>query len=360
MGSATSSIVPVDWNEKKGEVVWLDNAQIPWKEAYVSTKSIDRLALAIKKLEIRGAPVLGEAGAFGIALAANNAPDSKEEILRSVKSAAEILVKTRPTAVNLAWGINRLVKVVEVECGKDTTPRRIKLIAIHEAQHVRAENVAANARIGEFGKSLIHDGDVIMTVCNAGVLACDGIGTATAPLRAAWAEGKRFEVIATETRPLLQGSRLTAWELDRDGIPVRVVTDNAAAHVMKEYKVTKVLAGADRIVSTGHVFNKIGTFSLAILAHHFGNVEFYVAAPTSTIDPVTKWDQVRIEQRDPNEVKSVMGKVTIAPEHVGAINPAFDCTPPELITGIITELGIARAPYEKSLKSLISKEGSMV
>jgi eIF-2B alpha/beta/delta-like uncharacterized protein len=357
--NASTKIVPITWDDAKGEIVWLDNAQIPWKEVYVSSKDIGRLATAIKGLEIRGAPVLGEAGAYGIALAAGNAPNSADAILKSVKDNADTLVKTRPTAVNLAWGINKIVKAVESAVSRGESPTRIKEIALKEAKKVQSENIAATMKIGKFGKDLINDGDVLMTVCNAGALACDGLGTSTAPLRAAWAEGKRFKVLVTYTAPLYQGARLTAWELQKDGIPIKVITDNATGHLIREEKVTAAWAGADRILANGNVYNKIGTYNLGILLKHH-NGKLYVAAPTSTIDPVTKVEDVRIEQRDQDEVRTIMGKVRIVPEGVETLNPAFDRTPPELVSAIVTELGIARAPYDKSIAELVAKEGSMV
>jgi methylthioribose-1-phosphate isomerase len=354
-----SKIVPISWLDDSKEIRWLDNTKIPLETSYESTKDPNRLALAIKRLEIRGAPVLGEAGAYGVALAINIAKGSQSEIINYTNKIAEMLVNTRPTAVNLSWGINYVLNEVNNAYKRGIGVDELKELAILTAKRVQSDNIEATYKIGEYGKSLIEDGDVIMTVCNAGALACDGIGTATAPLRAAWAEGKSFEVIATETRPLLQGSRLTAWELNVDGIPTRVITDNAAAHIMERNGVTKVFAGADRILSNGIVYNKIGTFGLSILARYFKNIGFHVCAPTSTIDFKSKESDVKIEQRNESEVKIVMEKVKIAPDSVGAINPAFDRTPPELISSIITELGIAKYPYNESLLKLFSNSKNM-
>lgn len=214
------------------------------------------------------------------------------------------------------------------------------------------------------GKHLIKDGDVLVTVCNAGTLACDGLGTSTAPMRAAWADGVKFDVLATYTAPLYQGTRLTAWELHKDGIPVKVITDNMAGHLMREEKATAVWAGADRILGnrseeSGTVYNKIGTFGLSLMAHELG-VKMYVAAPTSTIDPATTVKGVKIEQRKPEEVETVLGKIRVVPEGVGVLNPAFDRTPPSHVSAIVTELGIATSPYNISIPAILSKEGSMV
>jgi eIF-2B alpha/beta/delta-like uncharacterized protein len=358
MEAKYTKIVPIRWDDAKGEVVWLDNSQIPWKEVIVSSKDVNRLAAAIKSLEVRGAPVLGEAGAYGVALAANNSPNSSDEILKNAKDAGDLLFKTRPTAVNLGWGIRKIVDVIQKAHDSGAKPTELKEAAIKAAQKIQDENIAASFKMGEIGKSLINDGDVLMTVCNAGALACDGLGTATAPLRAAWADGKRFKVLVTYTAPLYQGARLTAWELHKDGIPIKVITDNATGHLIREEKVTAAWAGADRILADGNVYNKIGTYNLAILLkHHGGNL--YVAAPTSTIDPVTKIEGVRIEQRNQEEVRTIMGKVNIVPDGVETINPAFDRTPPELVSAIVTELGIARAPYKESIAKLLSMEGSM-
>ena len=354
-----SKIVPINWLDDLKEIRWLDNTKIPIETSYESTKDPNRLALAIKRLEIRGAPVLGEAGAYGVALAINIAEGSPSEIISYTNKTAEMLANTRPTAVNLSWGINHVLNEINNAYKRGTNINELRELAIVIAKKVQFENIEATYKIGEYGKSLIEDGDVIMTVCNAGVLACDGIGTATAPLRAAWADGKKFEVIATETRPLLQGSRLTAWELNVDGIPTRVITDNAAAHIMERNGVTKVFAGADRILSNGVVYNKIGTFGLSILAHYFKNIGFYVCAPTSTIDFKSKESDVKIEQRHESEVKVVMEKVKIAPDSVGAINPAFDRTPPNLVSSIITELGIAKYPYTNSILKLLSNPKNM-
>ena len=358
MRAASTKIRPIWWDDLKKEVVWLDNSQIPWKESYHSTKSIARLCLAIKSLQIRGAPILGEAGAYGVALAACNSPDSRASILRNARAHGAVISSTRPTAVNLSWGVNRIISALQSAYDSGSGAAEMKSIAVFEAKRLQRDNISATIKIGENGKRLINDGDVLMTVCNAGTLACDGIGTSTAPIRAAWAEGKRFRVLVTYTAPLYQGARLTAWELHKDGIPLSVITDNAAGHLIREEKVTAVWAGADRILLDGTVYNKIGTYALGVLMdYHCGKL--YVAAPTSTIDPRSRVSDVRIEQRDQEEVRRLLGKVEVVPRGVGAMNPVFDRTPPELVSAIITELGVARAPYNKSIKKLLSMAGSM-
>ncbi len=352
MTDASTNVVPIRWDDEKDEIVWLDNSQIPWKEVYVSSKDIPRLVSAIRTLQIRGAPILGEAGAYGVALAANNSPDHRDDILKNVKVQGEIIASTRPTAVNLSWGVRQIVLAVQGAYDKGARPSEMKDIAIKEAKRLQSENIAATLRIGENGKRLIHDGDVLMTVCNAGTLACDGIGTATAPMRAAWADGIRFSVLVTYTAPLYQGARLTAWELHKDSIPLKVITDNATGHLIREEKVTAAWAGADRILADGNVYNKIGTYNLGILMkYHAGKL--YVAAPTSTIDISSKISDVKIEQRSQDEVRNIMGKVSIVPDGVETLNPAFDRTPPELISAIVTESGIASAPYTSSISKLL-------
>lgn len=359
MSYASTSVLPIKWDDSKEELVWLDCSQLPLNEIYHSTKDINRVADAIKTLEIRGAPILGETGAYGIALAANSSSNSRDDLLRNVREAADTLVKTRPTAVNLSWGINKVVKRIDELFNEGMDADAIKKEAVRTAKRIQSENIAATYKIGEAGKNLINDGDVLVTVCNAGTLAIDGIGSATAPMRAAWAEGKRFRVLVTYTAPLYQGARLTAWELHKDGIPLKVITDNATGHLIREEGVTAAWAGADRILADGNVFNKIGTFNLGVILNYLCG-KLYVAAPSSTIDPKTKAKDVKIEQRSQEEVRNVMGKAVIVPEGVETLNPAFDRTPPELVSAIVTELGIARAPYLESIKGLLSKEGSMI
>ncbi len=359
-----TSIVPIRWNDGRGEIVWLDNTQIPWKELYNSTKDLDRLIKAIQALEIRGAPILGEAGAYGTAMIANNTAGTPDQILKNIDKMGKRLAEARPTAVNLSWGVHKVQEAVKAAVERGESSDAIKELAVSTAKRVQEDNIAATHRIGEAGKHLVHDGDVLVTVCNAGTLACDGIGTSTAPLRAAWADGIRFKTLVAYTAPLYQGARLTAWELHKDGIPVNVITDNMAGHLMHEERATAVWAGADRILcnksdESGTVYNKIGTYGLALMANSLRqegtDVKMYVAAPTSTIDTKGTVADVRIEQRKPYEVEYLFNGTRIVPEGVGVLNPAFDRTPPNLVSAIVTELGVAEFPYDRSLKGFIEQ-----
>lgn len=364
MSNVSTSVVPIRWDDGKGEIVWLDNTRIPWEEVNVSSKSLDRLITAIQRLEIRGAPILGEAGAYGTAMIANNSPDSKEAILKNVMEHGKLLAEARPTAVNLSWGVRQIQDLIKDEIERGASPKELKETAIRAAKKIQEDNIAATHKMGQAGKHLIHDGDVLVTVCNAGTLACDGLGTSTAPLRAAWADGVRFTVLTTYTAPLYQGARLTAWELHKDGIPVEVIADNMEGHLMREKKATAVWAGADRILGnyseeSGTVYNKIGTFQLSLIAAALG-AKMYVAAPTSTIDPVHTIADVKIEQRKPEEVQTLLGGTTVVPKGVNVLNPAFDWTPPGNVSAIVTELGVAVAPYSVSIPKLLALPGSMV
>lgn len=364
MSEVLSKVVPLRWDDEKAEIVWLDNSRIPWEERYTSSKDLSRLIKAIQSLEIRGAPILGEVGAYGTAMVANNSPDSKEDMMRNVREYGDTLAAARPTAINLSWGVKSIQEIVRTGLERGTPPKEMKQVAISAAKRIQQDNINATQRIGQNGKSLIRDGDVLITVCNAGTLACDGIGTSTAPMRAAWADGIRFRVLATYTAPLYQGARLTAWELHKDGIPVQVITDNMSGHLMREEKAMAVWAGADRILAgtteeSGTVYNKIGTFGLALMAHELG-AQMYVAAPTSTMDPVHAISEVKIEQRKPDEVETLFGGITIVPKGVGVMNPAFDRTPPSYISAIVTEIGIARSPYNVSIPKQLALPESMV
>ncbi len=364
MSAVSTNVIPIKWNDATEEIVWLDNSQIPWEEKYISSRDLRRLIKAIQSLEIRGAPILGEAGAYGTAMIVNNSLNSNNDILQNVVQKGDILAASRPTAVNLGWGVKMIQDSVKKAIDEGKNPSEVKKIALDSAKKIQENNIKATYEIGENGKELIHDGDVIMTVCNAGTLACDGLGTSTAPLRAAWVAGIQFRVLATYTAPLYQGARLTAWELHKDNIPVQVITDNMAGHLMREEKATAVWAGADRILGnssdeSGTVYNKIGTFGLALMAKELG-VKMYVAAPTSTIDPSSKVADVRIEQRKASEVETLFGSTTIVPKGVGVLNPAFDRTPPEYVSAIITEIGIVREPYAESIPDLLKDPKSMI
>ncbi|MHA1506562.1 MAG: S-methyl-5-thioribose-1-phosphate isomerase [Candidatus Asgardarchaeia archaeon] len=340
---------------EENKVVMIDQNLLPTELKELECRTYKEVAEAIRTMKIRGAPAIGVAAAMGIALAAiNSKAKSKEELLNDVKKAADELRSTRPTAVNLFWAIERMLKCVDVEESIEGIKERL----LKEALKMAEEDVDTNMKIGEFGKNLIEDGDRILTHCNAGSLATVYYGTALGVIRAAFEEGKKIEVFADETRPKLQGARLTAFELSYDGIPVTVITDNMAGYLMSKGMIDKVIVGADRILRTGHVINKIGTYSLAILAKYHG-IPFYVAAPTSTFDLKSELKDVIIEERDPREVTHING-VRIVPEGVKVMNPAFDITPPELLSAIITEKGILKKPYEKSIGGLFSSDQSFL
>ena len=271
---------------------------------------------------------------------------TKEELLSDLEQAKKILQETRPTAVNLAWGLERIMQMAKK--GKDAS--EIKQSVVNEAKKMAEEDVEVNMRMGKYGAQLFSDNDTIMTHCNAGALATVAYGTALGVIRATKESGKKIKVIATETRPVMQGSRLTVFELKHDGIDVSLIPDTAVGYAMVQGLVSKVIVGADRILHTGHVYNKIGTYQIAMIAKQH-KIPFYVAAPLSTFDLKSKPKDVIIEQRKASEVTSIAGKKT-APDDINVINPAFDMTPPELITGIITEEGIIKPPLEESIKKL--------
>ena len=344
-------IVPVEWNE--GRVRWLDVTRLPWEERVQETTSVERLAEAIRKLEIRGAPAIGVAAALGVAMAAYSACGSLSDVVSAAERAIEVLSRTRPTAFNLFWALDRMKGTLED--AKNECPERLKERLVEEALRIQLEDIETNLKIGEHGERLIESGDTILTHCNAGALATSGYGTALGIIRSAWRKGKEIRVIVTETRPLLQGARLTAWELKREGIPFKLIVDSAVGYVMSENMVDKVVVGADRILLSGHVANKIGTYTIALVAHAHKK-PFYVAAPTSTIDPKSRVGGFKIELRGEEEVLTVLGKLRLAPEGVDAINPAFDITPPELIHAIITEKGIVGRPLSENLAKIVGQK----
>ncbi len=317
----------------------IDQTRLPREQVFVTCRTYLEVADAIKTMVIRGAPAIGVAAAMGVALGVQAGAD--------FETVCSTLAATRPTAVNLFWGIERMRRLYGSLNGEDRTRRMIQ-----EAQQIRLEDIAICQAIGKNGAELVPDGKTVLTHCNAGALATAGYGTALGVIRAAISAGKKIDVMADETRPFLQGSRLTAWELQHDGIPVKLITDNMAGHFLHSGRIGCVVVGADRIAANGDVANKIGTYSVAVLAKENG-VPFYVAAPISTLDLTLKsGDLIPIEQRASSEVTHVYG-VPIAPEDIGVENPAFDVTPARYVTAIITERGIARAPYEESLKSLL-------
>lgn len=297
---------------------------------------------------VRGAPAIGVSAAFGLALAAQQSKaKTLPELMRDLDSAFKVLQATRPTAVNLFWALQRVMGKGK----RAKTLEEAKRVILNEALKMAQEDIETNRKIGAHGLKLFRDGDMVLTHCNAGSLATVAYGTALGVIRAARDSGKRLGVIATETRPVMQGSRLTAFELLHDGIDVSLITDTAVGHMMAIGAVNHVIVGADRVLRTGHVFNKIGTYQVAILASKH-NVPFYVAAPLSTFDFESTPEDVIIEDRSVDEVVKV-GKRRIAPKGVRVFNPAFDMTPPELITGIITEKGVLNPPFSKNLKSLL-------
>ena len=345
---------PVDLVGDK--VRWLDTRFVPWEELWRETTDYRRLAKAIKDMEIRGAPAIGVAAGFGMALAAiHSKARSVEELLKDLEEAKEVLSKTRPTAVNLFWALDRVMKKAKEVAERTNSADEVREAVVEEAKAIQREDIEMNMKMGKIGAKLLESGDVVLTHCNTGSLATAGYGTALGVIRAAWEEGKEVKVIATETRPVDQGARLTVWELKRDGIPVKLISDTMVGYVMSKGMVDKVILGADRILLSGHFANKIGTYQIAVLAKHH-NVPFYTVAPTSTIDPKTTLDQLVIEQRDPEEVRRCpypYQKVYVTVPDVEVLNPAFDVTPPELVTAIITEKGIAYPPYYVSLKKIL-------
>jgi len=331
----------------------IDQTVLPHEKKYIRCYTCNDVAQAIKDMIVRGAPAIGVSAAYGLVLgAAEYKSDDIEGFINHIEAAAETLRKTRPTAVNLFWAIQRMLKVVRDN--KDKPVDDIKDMMLNEANNMAQEDIEINRRIGRWGQELIKDGDVILTHCNAGALATVGYGTALGVIRAAHEAGKNISVFADETRPYLQGARLTAWELMEDGIPVTLITDNMAGYFMKNGTITAVIVGADRIAANGDVANKIGTYSLAVLAKE-NDIPFYVAAPVSTLDlSLESGQHIPIEERDEREVTHI-GGIRVAPYGVKVANPAFDVTPHIYVTAIITELGVVYPPYCENLKKLIKK-----
>jgi methylthioribose-1-phosphate isomerase len=334
-----SIVQSVRWGDRG--VVIIDQRLLPEQCVERELTSLDDVCEAIRTLAVRGAPAIGIAGAMGLVTSLPSR-GRREEFMTALTKNAETIRATRPTAVNLPWALSRMVKVAEQTPGDAETLRRR---LFDEASAIHAEDRAMCRAIGEHGVTLIGPDARILTHCNTGALATGGIGTALAPIYLAAERGLRPQVFADETRPLLQGSRLTAWELSQANIPVTILGDSAAASLMREKSIDLVIVGADRIASNGDVANKIGTYSLAIAAKHHG-IPFYVAAPSSTIDPATaRGSDIHIEMRHPDELRRLAGAV-VAPPGVAAYNPAFDVTPAGLIEGIVTDRGLFRAPYD--------------
>ncbi len=345
--SSPSAIVPIARDEE-GRVVLLDQTRLPTEEVHQAYDTAEGVADAIRTMVVRGAPAIGVTAAMGLALGARRLPDGSD-LSEGFAGLCELMAGTRPTAVNLFWAIERMQRLVARFEGE----RAALFDALdEEAQRILDEDIAINRAMGRHGAELIPDGARILTHCNAGTLATAGYGTALGVIRAAVEAGKRVHVYADETRPFLQGSRLTAWELMHDRIPVTLIADNAAGHLMQHGEIDLAVVGTDRTVANGDVANKIGTYQVAVLCHRHG-LPFYVAAPTSTVDlAIATGADIPIEERSPAEVRTVFGK-PVAPLDVPVRNPAFDVTPAELVTAIITERGVARAPYGASLEALL-------
>jgi len=341
-------IQTLEWTDSG--VRFIDQTRLPTEEVYVVCTTHEQVAEVIRNMVVRGAPAIGVAAAMGIALGVKNSKAASiGELERDLDQICEVISKTRPTAVNLFWAVRRMRQKFE---SLRTHPlAQVKQGLIEESKRMHAEDIAANQAMGRHGAALMPAGGGVLTHCNAGALATCGYGTALGVVRAAFEQGKKIHVYADETRPFLQGSRLTAWELMKDGIPTTVISDNMAGAMMKQGKISAVVVGADRIAANGDVANKIGTYTVAVLAREHG-IPFYVAAPFSTIDLATPdGSRIPIEQRNPAEVSHIAGK-RMVPDGVAIENPAFDVTPASYVTAIITERGIARAPYEESLQKL--------
>ena len=348
------SLRTIWWSSENRAIGVIDQTLLPERLETIEVELVDELCEAIISLRVRGAPALGAAGAYGVALAAaRSAATDPAALLREIEKAAEVIRAARPTAVNLSWGVDRVLRALDkIRESATSDADGIRAAALAEAELIAEEDLAINRALGDVGASLLEDGDVVLTHCNAGRLACVGWGTALGIIRSAVAEGKQISVYSCETRPLFQGSRLTAWELSEDNIPVTLICDNMAAQVMKEGKVQAVVVGADRIAANGDTANKIGTYTVAVLAREHG-IPFYVAAPLSTIDLATpSGAEIPIEERGRGEVARV-GETEILPDGVPVRHPAFDVTPARLVTAIVTEAGIARPPYETSLAQLV-------
>ncbi len=343
------NIIPVKWSDEG--VLMLDQRLLPTEEKWLTLKTYNEVAAGIKDMVVRGAPAIGVSAAYGMALGANsfvgtNVDDLEEE----VEYIGDVLAATRPTAVNLFWAIDRMKATFQKAKAEGKSVSEIKQVLIKDSKAIHDEDIESQRLIAQFGGELLNDNDTVLTHCNAGALATGGVwGTALGVIRGAVDQGKHIAVIADETRPYLQGARLTAWELMQDDIPVTLITDNMSGHVMKKGRVQAVVVGSDRIAANGDVANKIGTYMVAVLAKRHG-IPFYVAAPLSTVDLNTATgDDIPIEERDIREVTHVKD-IQLAPDDTTVSNYAFDVTPNDLVTAIITEKGVARAPYTESLK----------
>jgi methylthioribose-1-phosphate isomerase len=345
----------LEWTDKG--VVFIDQTKLPTEEVYVSCTTHEQVANVIRSMVVRGAPAIGVAAAMGIALGVKSSKaETVAELKRDLDHICDNMGQTRPTAVNLFWAIRRMQE--KFERLRIRPVAQIKQALVEEAKRMHAEDIAANQAMGRHGATLMPSEGGVLTHCNAGALATAGYGTALGVIRAAVEQGKKIHVYADETRPFLQGSRLTAWELMKDGIPTTVISDNMAGAMMRQGKIGAIVVGADRIAANGDVANKIGTYSVAVLAKENG-IPFYVAAPISTIDlACANGDMIPIEQRNSKEVTHIAGKQMV-PDGVSVENPAFDVTPAKYVSAIITERGIAREPYQEALERLAAIESKV-
>ncbi len=344
-------IPPLRWNDAAGRVDLLDQTRLPAEEVWLEIDTPEAMAEAIRRLSVRGAPAIGIAAAYGMVLAVDeNAGDPHA----AARKAADLLEATRPTAVNLFWALRRMRRAIGEADGASAADLRQRLLS--EARAIEEEDRAAGRALGRHGLSLFSDGQTILTHCHTGGVATSGYGTALAPLLIAEEEGLALRAFVDETRPLLQGSRITAWELQKAGVEATLITDSAAGHAMHTGRVDAVIVGADRIAMNGDVANKIGTYALAVLAEAHG-IPFYVSAPVSTIDPeMPTGEGIAIEERAREELTHGFGRQT-APEAVAVFNPAFDVTPARYVTALVTERGVVRPPYDEALRALIRQEG---
>lgn len=348
-------IIPVKWSDEG--VLMLDQRLLPTEEKWLTLKSFTEVADGIRDMVVRGAPAIGVSAAYGIALGVKNFVGTNHaDLTEEFDYIAEVMGKTRPTAVNLFWAIDRMRRVFNQARTDGKSISEIKQILIEESKNIHKEDIESQRLIAEFGGELLNDNSTVLTHCNAGALATGGVwGTALGVIRGAVNQGKTIAVIADETRPYLQGARLTAWELVQDSIPVTLITDNMSGHMMKKGKVQAVVVGSDRIAANGDVANKIGTYMVAVLAKQH-DIPFYVAAPLSTVDlNCPTGDEIPIEERDIREITHVKD-IQLAPEGISVSNYAFDVTPNELVSAIITEKGVARAPYTESLRKMFEND----
>ncbi len=347
-------IIPVKWTDEG--VNMLDQRLLPTEEKWLMLKSFNEVADGIRDMVVRGAPAIGVSAAYGIALGAKNFVGTNvDDLAEELDYISDVMSKTRPTAINLFWAIDRMQRTFEQAKADSKSVSEIKQILIKEAKDIHEEDIESQRLIAKFGGELLADDSTVLTHCNAGALATGGVwGTALGVIRGAIDQGKTISVIADETRPYLQGARLTAWELLQDNIPVTLITDNMSGHIMKQGKVHAVVVGSDRIAANGDVANKIGTYMVAVLAKRH-NIPFYVAAPLSTIDLMSATgDDIPIEERNSREITHVQD-IQLAPEGISVSNYAFDVTPNDLVTAIITEKGVARSPYTENLRKMFEE-----